>query len=127
MRQIEKTSLGLLIGSLLIAITTMSMYGVDKYLEAPSLFIPPPDSNSRTSVNMVLESENLEGLKRVCALWASQEDQTKSRLKFLVTEAERIKRNYYSFLFLVSFMFVIGSAHIYIQARGARKESENAL
>ena len=127
MKQIEQTSFGLLIGSVLIAEAVLSMYGVDKYLEAPSLFIPPPDSQSLTSVNMVLEAKNLEGLKKICTLWASQEDRASNTLNALVKESESIKRDYYIFLLSVSFVFILGSAHMYTQARKVRKASEDAL
>ena len=127
MKQIERTSFGLLIGSVLIAVAILSMYGVDKYLESPSLFISPPESKSRTSVNMVLEAKNLEGLKKICTLWASQEDRANNALNALVKETERVKRDYYILILSVSFVFILGSAHMYIQARKFQKGSENAL
>ena len=127
MKQIEKTSFGLLVGSILVAIAVLSIYGVDKYLEKPSIFIPPADSKSRTSLNLVLEANNLEGLKKICALWASQNDRESNALNALVNETQIIKRDNFVFILAISIAFIIGSAHMYLQVRKLRKESGNAL
>ena len=127
MKQIEQTSLGLLIGTLLLAVVMLSIHGIDKYMDEPSLFIPPADSKSRTTLNMVLNSTNLEGLKKVCSLWASQKDRESNALDALVRKSEDIQSENLKFILTISLMFSLGSGHIYFSVRKIRKESENAL
>jgi hypothetical protein len=127
MKQIEQTSLVLLIGTILLAVVMLSIHGIDKYMDEPSLFIPPADSKSRTTLNMVLDSKNLEGLKKVCSLWASQKDRESNALDALVRKSEDIKSENLKFILTISLMFSLGSGHIYFSVRKIRKESENAL
>ncbi len=72
MKQIEQTSLGLVIVSVLIILSVLAIQGIDEYMDEPSLFIEPQEHKSRTTLNMVLEAKNIEGLRKVCSLWASQ-------------------------------------------------------
>jgi hypothetical protein len=127
MKQIEQTSLVLLIGTVLLAVIMLGIHGVNKYMDEPSLFIPPADSKSRTTVNMVLDSKNLEGLKKVCSLWASQKDRESNALDALVRKTETIQSENLNFILTISLMFTLGSGHIFFSARKIRRESENAL
>jgi len=127
MKQIEQTSLVLLIGTILLAVVMLGIHGIDKYMDEPSLFIPPADSKSRTTLNMVLDAKNLEGLKKVCSLWASQKDRESNALDAFGRITESIKSDYLKFVLTISLMFSLGSGHIYLSARKIRKELENAL
>ena len=64
----------------------ISFYVLEKYLESPPLFIEPMDNNSRTSLKMVLEADDIEGLKKVCSLWATQEDRATLALNHYIEE-----------------------------------------
>ncbi len=127
MKQIEQTSFVLLIGTILLAIVMLGLHGIDKYMDKPSLFIPPADSKSRTTLNMVLGAKNLEGLKKVCSLWASQKDLENNALEALVRKAETLQSENLNFVFTISLIFSLGSGYIYFSVRKIRKESENAL
>lgn len=127
MRQIEKTSLGLLIGTILMAVVMLGLHGIDKYMDEPSLFIPPADSKSRTTLNMVLDSKNLEGLKKVCSLWASQKDRENNALDALVRKSKSLQNEYLEFVLSISLVFSLGTGYIYYSAKRIRRESENAL
>ena len=127
MRQIEKTSLGLLIGTILMAVVVLGLHGIDKYMYEPSLFIPPADSKSRTTLNMVLDSKNLEGLKKVCSLWASQKDRENNALDALVRKSKSLQNEYLKFVLSISLMFSLGTGYIYYSAKRIRRDPENAL
>ena len=127
MKQIEQTSLVLLIGTVLLAVIMLGIHGVDKYMDEPSLFIPPADSKSRTTVNMVLDSKNLEGLKKVCSLWASQKDRENNALDALVRKSKSLQNENLKFVLTISLMFSLGAGYIYYSAKRIRRESENAL
>ena len=127
MRQIEKTSLGLLIGTILMAVVMLGLHGIDKYMDEPSLFIPPADSKSRTTLNMVLDSKNLEGLKKVCSLWASQKDRENNALDALVRKSKSLQNEYLEFVLSISLMFSLGTGYIYYSAKRIRRDPENAL
>ena len=127
MEQIEKSSLGLLICSVLIACLALSAYGFEKYLEAPSLFIEPESSKSRAMLNMVLEAENIEGLQKICSLWASQEDRARRALDALGEKIDEVRRDGFVFTLLISLIFVLGAGHMYLQIRKYKKASQNAL
>ncbi len=127
MKQIERTSIILLIGTILLAVITLGIHGIGKYMDEPLLFIPPADSKSRTSLNMVLESKSLEGLKKVCSLWASQKDRESNALDALVRKSESMQGDILNFVLTITLMFSLGSGHIYFSARKIRIDSKNAL
>ena len=127
MKQIEQTSLVLLLGTMLLAVVMLGLHGIDKYMAEPSLFIQPADNKSKTTLNMVLDSKSLEGLKKVCSLWASQKDRENNVLEALVRKAQTLQSENLRFVLTISLMFALGTGHIYYSARRLRKESENAL
>ena len=127
MKHIEQTSLGLLIGAILLAVVMLGIHGIDKYMDEPSLFIPSAYSKSRTTLNMILDSKNLEGLKKVCSFWASQKHLESNALDALVRKTEAIQSENLNFVLKISLMFSLGSGYIYFSVRKIRKESENAL
>lgn len=127
MKQIEQTSLVLLIGTILLAVVMLGLHGIDKYMDEPSLFIQPADNKSKTTLNMVLDSKSLEGLKKVCSLWASQKDRENNALEALVRKAKALQSENLKFVLTISLMFSLCTGHIYYSARRLRKESENAL
>ena len=121
MREIEKTSLGLLIGTIVLAVVMLGIHGVDKYMEKPPFFIPPADSKSKTTLNMVLEAKNLEGLKKVCSLWASQKDRESNALDALIRKADELQSENLKFVLKISLMFSLGAGYIYYSARRLKK------
>ncbi len=127
MEQIEKSSLSLLICSVLAALLVLSAYGLDKYLEAPSLFIEPESHKSRTTINMVQEAENIEGLKKICSLWASQEDRASKALDVLIEKTDEIGRDGFIFVLFISLVFIFGAGHMHLQVRKYKKALQNAL
>ena len=127
MKQIEQTSLVLLFGASALLVLVVSFYIFDNYLKAPSLFIPPAEHKSRTTINMVLEAESLEGLKKICTLWASQKDRESDFLNVRRETIETTKRDMLIYLLFTSLMFALGSAQIFVLAKRAQKESKNAL
>lgn len=127
MEQIEKLSLNLLVCSVLAALLVLSLYGLDNYLRAPSLFIEPESHKSMTMLNTVLEAENFEGLKKICSLWASQEDRATMALDALVKKADEIRRDGFIFILFMSLVFVFGAGQIHLQIRKHQKASKIAL
>ena len=127
MKKIEQTSLLLLVGTILLAAIMLGIHGIHIYMKEPSLFIPPADNKSRTTLNMVQEAKNLEGLKKICSLWATQEDRAGNAINALIREGDRVRRENLNFIILISLMFSLGAGYIYFSVKKIRKESENAL
>ena len=127
MEQIEKSSLGLLIFSVLAALLVLSAYGIVKYLDAPSLYIEPESNKSRTTINMVQNSESIEGLKKICSLWASQEDRSRMALDALIEKGNEVARNGFMFILFISLVFVFGAGHLYFQISKYKKALQDAL
>ena len=76
---------------------------------------------------MVQEAKNLEGLKKICSLWATQEDRAGNAINALIREGDRVRREILNFIILISIMFSLGAGYIYFSVKKIRKESENAL
>ena len=127
MEQIEKASRGLFVFSMFAVLLVLTAYGLAKYLEVPSLFIEPESNKSRTTLNMVLDSQNLEGLKKVCSLWASQNDRSDMALDALVDRSNELQRNGFVFILYISLAFAAGAGYLNLQVRRIRKASQNAL
>ena len=127
MERIEKATLNIFITSLIMALVAFSFYVIEKYIESPSLFIEPVDSKSRTTINMVLEAENIDALKKVCSLWAAQEDRSTLALNHYAEEAERLKSNWYWFLLVISSIFTFSSGYLYYQVKRYKRELTNEL
>ena len=127
MEQIEKSSLSLFVCSVLAVLMVLSAYGLEKYLEASSLFIEPESHKTRTMLNMVQEAENIEGLKKICSLWASQEDRASKALDSLIEKINEIKRDGFIFFLFISLVFAFGAGHMHLQVKKYKKASQNAL
>jgi len=110
-----------------MAFVAMSLFAIEKYLESPSLFIEPVDNKSRTNINLVLEADNIEGLKKVCSLWAAQEDRATLALNHYGEEAERLKSNWYWFLLVICSVFTYSSGYLYYHVKRYKREIKNEL
>ena len=127
MEQIEKSSLGLLISSVLVILLVLSIYALDRYLETPPLFIEPQSNKSRTMLNAVLEAENIEGLKKICSLWATQEDRTRQALDGLIEKTAEIRKDGFILALFISAIFIVGAGRLHFQVKKHLKASQDAL
>ena len=127
MERIEKATLNILVTSLIVVFVVITFYMLEKYLESPPLFIEPKDNKLRTSINMVLEAENIEGLKKVCSVWAAQEDRSALALKHFIEELERTRSNSFWFLLAVSLVFTFSSGYLYYQVKRFKRENSDEL
>ena len=127
MKTIEQTSLALLALVLIVFLLMAGMLVLREYTNQPGLFIPPPESKEYSSAKMVEESNNLEGLKKTCLIWAKRDDETR---KYLNSMNERINSSLHKLTLgalWVSVLLGAGLIHINLSARRQLREHGSAL
>jgi len=127
MKSIQQVSLALLLLALLFVVLVASAVAFDRYTTQPPIYKPQPNETPVSRTQMVHEATNLEGLKKVCALWAERDDQLHG---YIAAQGDRqlklIREAVTATLILVA-IFSSGLFYVYLTARRARHASRNAL
>lgn len=127
MKQIQQIVFGLLALSVLALLIVVGGYAFHRATYHPSLYTPPPEIRGHSGVKMVREATNLEGLRKVCELWAETEDRSRAMLNMQVQTFEQMMKGLAIGLAIFGGIFAIGLAYIYAGLRRLQRPTPNAL
>ena len=127
MKNIQQTTFGLLALSVLALLVVAGGYAFHRATYHPSLYAPPPEIRGHSSVKTVREATNLEGLRKVCELWAETEDRSRAMLSMQIQAFEKMMKGLAIGLGVFGGIFSIGLAYIYAGLRRLERSSPNAL
>ena len=76
---------------------------------------------------MVREATNIEGLRKVCELWAEWEDRSRAMINMQSRTFEQMMRSVAIGLTVFGGVFVVGLGYIYMGLRRLQRSRANAL
>ena len=126
MKAIEQTSLVLLSVSVTFLVLVVAAFAFDKYATQPSIYTTPPGNKDISNVKSLREATSLDGLKRVCALWAQGEDESRQLIMALLDKHTSMLKDTVIALTILSFIFSSWLLYIYFAARRLRRVEANA-
>ena len=127
MRSIEQISLGLLALSLLFLGLGAALVAIDRYTTMPPIYKEQPRDTAFPRVQVVRESTNMEGLKKVCEFWAEREDRLHAYISAQNAQHLLMIREGFTAVLMLITVFGAGLLYIYVMARRARLENADAL
>jgi hypothetical protein len=127
MKQTQQIVFGLLALSVLAILLVAGGYAFHRLTYHPPLFTPSAEMKNHSNVKMVREATNLEGLKRVCELWAETEDQSRLVLNMQIQTFDRVLKSTAIGLGLFGVIFTVGLACVYMQLRRLQRVTPNAF
>jgi len=127
MSTLKQTTLGLWALSVLMIVVVVGGYVFHLATFQPSLYTPPPEAATRSNVQMVREATNLEGLRKVCEIWAASEDRSQAFLSFQVRTFDQMMKILAVGLLLLGTVFSVGLGYIYARLRRLELGTPNAL
>jgi hypothetical protein len=127
MKQIQQITFGLLALSALAMLLVAGGYVFHRLTYHPPLFTPSTEMKNHSNVKMVREATNLEGLRRVCEMWAETDDQTRLMVNMQIQTFDRVLKSTAIGLAGFGLIFTVGLAYVYMQLRRRQPAVPNAL
>jgi hypothetical protein len=127
MTRIQQVAFGLFALSVLAVLVVAGGYAFHLATYRPPLYTPPPEMRSHSNVKMVRDAQNLEGLRKVCELWAEMEDRSRAMLSMQIQTFDQWRKGVAIGLAVFGCIFAVGLAYIYAGLRRLQRSAPNAL
>jgi hypothetical protein len=120
MKEIERTSLILLGVSLATLFIVGAAFALNVYISQPPILKSQP-RDDHSNVKLVREAQNLETVKKICLLWAENQDRFHQHLDAQGKRSLQLIRDAVTLITVLAGICGVGSFYIYLQARRARR------
>ena len=127
MKIAQQVVFGLLGLAVVFILTVVGGYVLHLATYHPSLYTPPPESERKSTVQMVREAKNLDGLKQICEYWARSEDQMHAFTTFQLNRFETLTKPLAIVLGSLGAIFSVGLLYVYLVLRRVQIKSPTAL
>ena len=127
MKIAQQVVFGLLGLAFVFILTVAGGYALHRATYHPSLYTPPPASERKSTVQMVREAKNLNGLKQICEFWAKSEDQIQAFTTFQLERFETLTKTLAIVLGSLGVIFTVGLLYVYLVLRRVQSKHANAL
>ena len=125
MKKIETTVRSFLISSLFFLLLSVVFLGLLKYTSYESLFIPPEDSKHQ-SVNLLLESTNLESIKKACLFMAETNNYNSRQIDELIDLVYMLLESLVFGTMALSVFFGYGFLRVYLKLKNVQSADASA-
>ena len=115
--------LGLSIVLLLLVAGTVALYKITAH---PLLNVTPPEMKSFSNVNMVREAKNLEGLRKVCEVWADYEDRSRAYQTALHSRMSGLMEDAVVAIGFLATLYAVGLLYIYLKLLRVQRQAPGA-